>query len=521
MKSASDAFSRLLPGLLLVFLVAVLYPFCRYYVDPDGVAYFSIIRRYATGDYSHAINAYWSPLSCWLCALLVKTGMEAMPAAVLVNTAAAVGVLYATQLLFRLLGTERKLQRALSLALSVFLAYAVYKQLFADLWEVFFLLLALRVLLDEGLLQSKGLWVLLGCLGGWAYYAKAYALPFFGLQLLVLGWWRFRSQKKQLLLFWAVTLGVLALWAAPWIWLLHGRYGRWMSSSAGDLNLSWYLVGHPHFREGIGALLPPPSADAPFYWEDPASVNGATPKFYSSVSLFFLQIARLGLNVLKFLNALYEQSALMIPVYATAVVAVLSRKTRPLLPEKLQWLALSMLLFPAGFWLINFESRYIWYLLPCGMVLGSWLLEQIRPGSPFHPWRRWMALVFVLSFVSWPVWDMKSMIYTGREDYKAAQVLKENDIRGPFASDAGPGGEYQAMARLAHFSGNSYYYVLPQRVDQQRLLAELKHDNVRYYIHLQRGGEPDGFQLNDEQGKPFPEVAAGLLPGMKVFRLLP
>jgi hypothetical protein len=60
--------------------------------------------------------------------------------------------------------------------------------------------------------------------------------------------------------------------------------------------MSWYLAGHPYWKEGISHLLPPPYQDAVYYWEDPWSVNGATPQFWSSFKMFLLQIAKAGYN---------------------------------------------------------------------------------------------------------------------------------------------------------------------------------------------------------------------------------
>lgn len=517
MKNISAAFYWLLSSLLLLVLVVVLYPLCRYGLLPDDVACLAIVRRYATGDLHNAINAYWSPLSCWLSALLVKGGMALIPAAVTVNTAAGLGVLLAAHLLFRFFEVERRLQGGMQAVLAIFLAYAVYVQLFADLWEVFFLLLQLRLLLDERFLRNKSWWVWYGCLGGLAYYAKAYAFPFFLLQTAVIGWLRFKEHRRQWPAMMIVCCGVMLAWALPWIWLLHERYGRWMTSSAGDLNLSWYLVGHPYFKEEIGMLLPPPSADAPFYWEDPGAVNGPTPKFYSSGKLFLLQIVRSGVNVLKFLDALVRQSAFMVPVYVAAAAAVFSQRFRVEVPGRLRLLAVSMLLFPLGFWLINFESRYIWYLLPCGMTAGAWLLQKITASAL----RRWLIVAFVLSFAVWPLWELKSLVYLGRADHETAQLFRQQGVQGSFSGNAGQGEEYRSMARLAWFSGNQYYYMLPGKGGKQELLAELRRYRIQYYFHLHRPEEGQDFRFSDEQGRAFPEVAPGVFPGMQVFRLRP
>jgi hypothetical protein len=69
------------------------YPFNQYYIDPDATAYLTIAQRYAHGDLQRAINGYWSPWSIWLTAALIKTGIAAFKAAIMVNAIAAVGFL--------------------------------------------------------------------------------------------------------------------------------------------------------------------------------------------------------------------------------------------------------------------------------------------------------------------------------------------------------------------------------------------------------------------------------------------
>jgi len=38
----------------------------RYVIDPDGTAYADVAREWLRGDWTHALNAYWSPLYIWL-----------------------------------------------------------------------------------------------------------------------------------------------------------------------------------------------------------------------------------------------------------------------------------------------------------------------------------------------------------------------------------------------------------------------------------------------------------------------
>ncbi|MDV7402594.1 hypothetical protein RZS08_64830, partial [Arthrospira platensis SPKY1] len=40
--------------------------FYRFQINPDGISYISLAKKYVSGDYTHAVNAYWSPLLVWM-----------------------------------------------------------------------------------------------------------------------------------------------------------------------------------------------------------------------------------------------------------------------------------------------------------------------------------------------------------------------------------------------------------------------------------------------------------------------
>jgi hypothetical protein len=183
--------------LLLCGAVTVLYPYCQYYVDPDATAYLTISERYANGDWGRAVNGYWSPWSCWLVGGCISLGLASIPSAILVNTIGAIGFLFMSFSLFRRFELTISVQRALGFSLAVFLAYAVYKQNFDDLWECCFLLAVLRIMLADGFAGKPVLWLVMGIFGALAYFAKAYAFPFFILHTVVVGYLLFRSQGNK------------------------------------------------------------------------------------------------------------------------------------------------------------------------------------------------------------------------------------------------------------------------------------------------------------------------------------
>ncbi len=518
MKGISKYYPAAIGTIVLLALVASLYPYCRYYIDPDATAYFTIAKRYAAGDYARAVNGYWSPFSCWLVAIDINAGLNEFLAAVIVNTAAAIGFIWVSQALFNRFHIKSYLQWALNLSLAVFLSYAVYKQLFADLWECFFLLLSLRILLSKHYTEKKWLWIVNGIAGALAYFAKAYAFPFFIVHIMGCGLTLYMAWERKNVRKWlqscVVTIVVMLVCCTPWIYTLHQHYGIWMTSTAGRLNTSWYLVGHPYFNDSIIHLLPPSYSNSPYYWEDPYLVNGATPHFWTSGKLFALQIVKVGYNLLKFVISGNELSAFYLFTWLLGLTMLISKKTRYMWGDKSLLLGFSFILFPLGFIIINYEARYIWYTIPLSMIVGALVLQKVLLHVDRQKTLGPIAiLLFAFSYMVYPLWDMRSMINEGKAEYGMAERLKENNIQGSFASNLNHAPEVRSTIRLAYYAGCPYYN-MPFEATTGQVLAEMRRYGIKYYFYWP-AYSGDAFVMQDEQGRPMPYWQAK--EGLKVF----
>ena len=497
-------------ALLMGIVLYVIYPHYQYFIDPDSTSYLTISKRYATGDIRTAINGYWSPWSCWLTALMIKTGMQVIPASIVINSFAATGFLYVSQSLFLKFDIIPKLQWLLNITLTFFLCFAVFAQSFDDLWECFFLLCALRIMLSSRFTSSPGLWICTGIIGALGYFAKAYSFPFFILNTIICCYF---IDKKQWLKISATAIVVMILCSSWWICILHHKYGIWTTATTGSLNLSWYLVGHPYWAHGIDQLLPPAYPDSPCYWEDPFYANGTTPHFWSSWYLFGMQLIRICYNLYKFLVSILQLSVFFPFILFLFMRFVANRKTRS--PDPAFIIALTSFLFPVGYLLINFESRYIWYLLPLGMIAASMFLQDYLGGRDGKKGMHFLPVVFALSFLIYPAYCMVVMYNEGNKEADIATQLKHLNIHGSFTATVKPHLETQRMERLAYFSGNQFYSIPKQTIKEGDVLREMRRYHVKYFFSI------DTTKLVDEQGKPFPEVTKGSIDGLKVFMVNP
>ncbi|MCW3123197.1 MAG: hypothetical protein JWQ38_2689 [Flavipsychrobacter sp.] len=508
-------------ALLMCVVLCIVYPHYQYYIDPDGTAYLTIAERYARGDYKTAINGYWSPWGCWLTALFIKSGLQAMVSSVIVNAMGAIGFLYISQSFFLRFGIQQKVQQILCGTLALFLCYAIFWQSFDDLWECFFLLSALRIMIADDFKQKPLLWVVYGVIGTLAYFAKAYSFPFFILNTVCCLYFICKDNKAQWVKVSVVSMVVMIICSMPWIMALHDKYGIWTTSTSGSLNMSWYLVGHPQWKDGIDLLVPPAYKDSPYYWEDPYLANGATPHFWNSWHLFGLQFVRGGMNIWRLLVSMVQLSFLFVFAGNLFLRSVFDKKVQTSMPA-MYVVALSFLLFPLGYLLVNFEARYIWYMLPLGMMVGGLFFQNFikKEGNP-----KAMLLVYLyaLSFLVYPLWGMTTMYDEGKAEYRIAEQLKAMNIHGSFTSDVPAGFASQEIVRIAYYSGNSYYSIPTQNVDQKKILAEMRRYQVKYYFAYESCPECLSGLFRptflDEKGNAFPEVTNGKINGLRVFQV--
>jgi hypothetical protein len=498
----------------------------RYYIDPDATSYLKIVENYVAGRYTEAINGFWSPMGCWLTVLWVKAShWPLFASAIAINTIAAVATLLASQKLFFKYRTAWLERLMFTLASALFWTYAIYKQSFTDIWQYFFILVGLLVLLKSDFHQKPLLWLGTGLIAALAYFSKAYSFYFFPLMtaaVLLLQLYHDRSfnWKKWLVMNVTIILTMLAL-ASPWIFLLHDKYQIWTTSTAGKLNLSWWLVGHPEHRSDIKLLLPPPNQYAIFSFEDPYLIQGKFAHFWDSPTLMIKQLLRIGFNAIEWVKC----SNLISPFYfITWILCIFSffqaKNNRLLLSLGEQALAIVFLLYPCAFWLMSFDGgRYLWITIPLSMILGLTFAQRILWPLLTIKLRRLFIVIFFLSYLPNVIADSRSMIHVGKEEYQIAQQLKELGIKGSFATNKAIEGTIgHAILRIAYFSACPLYCFGENKWTTAEILKDAKRFNIDFYFYFYEKASED-CQLTDLEGNILPELTKGSIEGLKIYKL--
>ncbi len=513
-----------LPPVLLCCMVAGLWPLFRYYIDPDAISYLNITAQYIKGDYTHAINAFWSPMGCWLTALLVKvTAWPLFAAAIIVNTVPAAGMVLAGQILFRKFRHDNWEGWCFGLMSAGFWTYTVYFQSFTDIWQFFFLTLGLLILLRKGFTRKPGLWLLLGCLGALAYFGKAYSFYFFPLMILLVTAIRLKAEGqfswKKLALICLLSIGIMMLAISPWLYLIHAKYDTWTSSTAGKLNMSWWLVGTQEFRQGISVLVPPPYEGSLYYFEDPYLAQGPIAHFWDSPRMLGKQLARIAFNGIGWVSSANRISAFYFGTWVLCILFLL-RKGQLLFkrqPERI--VLLVFLIFPLPYWLLTFDGgRYLWFTIPLCSILALLLADAFLFPRLSLKLKKGFIAVFFLSFLVTPISDMKGMLHIGRAEYETAGQLAQCGIKGSFVSNRSYADGAGTMIRIAWFSQNPWYCHTLNQHTTAELLADAARYKVKYYFYFYEGAGDD-YLFKDAAGIVQPDLTKGSIPGLKVYRI--
>jgi hypothetical protein len=338
------------------------------------------------------------------------------------------------------------------------------------------------------------LWVSIGAIGGFAYYAKAYSLPFFVLNTAVCTWFLSGKNFKKWMRVMTVSVLVILAFAFPWMYALYTKYGIWTTSTAGALNMSWYLVGHPEWKEGIDILLPPVYHNSPYYWEDPYVSNGHISHFWDSWHLFGLQILRFGLNCITLLLCILQFSVLFPLIVLLVLYNIFNKKLFASSSVEEKIIYFSILLLPTGYIMVHLESRYLWYALPLGMLIGGLYIQKYN--SNYERKKKYAVIVLSLSLMVYPLLKLKDMYHLGKDEYLFAQRLKSIGFKGQdFVSNVHP----RLLSKIAYFSGNRFYVVSKQKppasaldIEMERpgntkaLVEDIKRYDIRYYLHAKR-----------------------------------
>jgi hypothetical protein len=376
-----------LATLFYIFAALVIVWLTRFKLVGDTISYIQAARHYSAGETDLAINSWWSPLLPWLIIPFLKLGVEPLLALKLVL--AGSGLFFALgvrRLVIDCTGGEGHLiglVMASMAALIMLYGPPTPDLLFAGV-VIWYFVYALQLLRGDSLSGA----VKCGVLGGIAYLAKAYALPFvvshlaltFILKFLFIRPIRTSQAFAQL----TTALVLIATISGPWIGIISRHDGHFTISSAGK-----------HWT-GMDSL-PPGKFPAVFYLQDirpgritvgenpmEVRVRWVTWSPRDGIQGLKKQYQTVYRNLFKVADELNEPDIFGFLKLTLVTCFIFNFPFRRHLKQEQGlsaiWLGLTSLLFIGGYILIVVWGRYLWPIWGVMIVLAV-----IGPGTRRAP----------------------------------------------------------------------------------------------------------------------------------------
>jgi len=376
-------------------------------INPDAISYALAGRNYAAGRFDLAVNSWFGPLLSWLLTPAAPLGLEAMLLAKALAVLSGLGFAWAVvSLVKRLTAGDGEPGRA-SLP-----AYAAALMLVLPMLP--------EPITPDVLLAALTTWYLArtaglihtatarrafsaGLIGGVAFLAKAYALPFVMVHLAMTFLLHRQHQRKtgrgesSLKPLLAGAAGVLLL-ALPWIAVISAHDGRPTFNSAGQRgSRSFGPIARTRPWPMLALQRPRPGRVT--CWEDPTEIEGDWPTWsvFDGAEGLGKQWICLRHNSREALMILAGADGLGLLLAGGAAAVLLSLPIRGNRSNRRcagrGWACLSIALYAGGYLLIFVEPRYLWPIFGVLLALTVVVLDAAAAATA-QPGRARLARTF-------------------------------------------------------------------------------------------------------------------------------
>ncbi|MGH7215287.1 MAG: hypothetical protein ACREIT_11040 [Tepidisphaeraceae bacterium] len=532
MRAARSILRHIGLPLVLIFhiwLATQVVPLWRYQMNPDGVGYLSVARKYLDGHFFDAINAYWSPLYSWLLVPLLAVGIHGLLATKVLAVAIGAGVLCVVWWILGNLRLTREARTVTCLTLVPILLYFGMYVTTPDLLVAGAVLFYLGQMTRPNYERWRHSRTLSGALAGVAYLAKAYALPvvfahFTLVNLIDLA--RLKGMRKQVLVRAAYGYAAFLIIVGFWAGALSIKYGHLTTGSTGRFNLAW---NGPQFRipHHFGGFVAPPDELAISGWDDATFYDVARwdPLGSDAQREHFRKNRERNYKNIVAINEGFTW--LMWPILIGAAVACFSGADPQ--PRRPTFILLSvLLLYPVGYYFLHVEQRFLMVTCVLLLVLGVFLIGATGNAFDFGPVRRVLASgALCATFLYNPKWDPAAQPWAKAfERYSlflaAPHQADISQIAGRLAGDMPP---RSRVASSDNWGGTLYVsYLLdlaywgqgkPNHTPEE-VLADLEKCEIDYFWVW---GD------NPAARYPFvnrlPEITGGKVRNLRIYRFIP
>ncbi len=493
---------RVILILYLLFCFA-LWPFYRYQINVDAIAYLSISQKYLNADFYNAINGYWGPLLSIIYLPFLAIGFDQLEVTKLTSIILGGMVLFLLMKILGTLKTKFKFTNLVLLSLIPAVIYFGFTVISPDLLFLTIFTFYIFLILSKKYLKSYKHSFLIGLIGSLLYLTKSFGFIFFITHFTIVNLFFFISlkQKKRLIKF--VFFAFLSFFAISGIWIIiiSNKYGYLTFGTSAKHNHA--VIGpKPYPRPFFdNKIFIPPNDTALTASEDPSYLEFEDWNSISTLGNLKYQFFIFRNNLLRTLILLSTLSIFVVPIFMLALYKLyISRETIKNNPNLLL-LTFSGFIFPIFYSSILVEERYIWPVFVVGTVLFLLIFKKIKT---------LFLTLFIISLIIYPSLELYKNINFGKQYYQLAQeVAKLNLGKFNFASnDSVANSQF-----IAFYNQSRYFGKLGDFEDRPLLIQMLKSYGINYYFVWEEN------KMKNKLKGFLPEINQDKIPALKIYRL--
>jgi len=441
--SASRFDLRLIMVLIIYTILAIiLLRYYQYMIGYDGIQYITIAKTYMAGNFSGAIDDYWSPLISWFLIpllLFTKTPVAALHAfkilTLIIGFFTIIGI---RQLSYRFEMDEVIRTYVLFIMVPVVLYFAL-SVITPDLLLVCILVYYLAIIFDINYPNNLLNGILCGILGTLAYLTKSYGFTFFIATFLILNLFQYfhdsnKFRRKKVIKNFVMGFVIFLMISSVWIGLISFKDNELTIGTAGKINHA--LVGPQSlgFADYSQGIQKPGHYDPNFLPKDWNPIE--------SWSNFNYQLSLIWSNILKIVSILNYFSFLSLLIILAYIMMCIQPPHKLVSQNLILYPIVTLLISVGGYIIITVEERYLWLIYVLLIVMGGYLINLIFKKDLFSKTKfYWMIktvflLIFAFSFIFMPLNYLVQNVHTDEDIYNlSGALMNQYGIHGNVASN--------------------------------------------------------------------------------------
>jgi len=450
-----------------------LLPFFQYQFNPDAGPLIDIAKKYLAGNFSQAINGYWSPLYSWLLIPFLFLKINPLIATKIINIGAGLISLIGINNLTKQLRLSQKNNWIILLIASIFLAKTALIFITPDLLLTAILIWCLIFILEKKYISAAILGIL-------AYLTKTYAFYFFLIYFLLMQTVDYfssktKKNKRQIIQQSILTLGILFLVSSIWILIISNKYQQITIGTTGKYNFAAFNPDHPGLTLHNQGLLTPSNQTATSAWEDPSYHKIFPWNPLQKPHYFWQALKNIKNNFYQLLATYQEFSILSLTIIAAILILCFQKR------KKILIIFLALLLFPLGYLLFGITDRFVWFNELIIFLFGGYLLDLIIKMPMIKIQKILIMIFFVVIFCKPQISEIKRGINIDKNLYELSQVLKNNyQITNSRIATINEINDWNQTYTIAYHTQNKYYGMIQNSVDNTEALKQIKEFKIDY-----------------------------------------